>query len=121
MTSAQWIDEFKAAEDMKRTEIAEKEVRCRKRKAALEEKAALERMKAVMKSEGCKGAQYCNPSLPNASGEFYRARISIERRHYPLSHTYPTTSGSIRFIDLRMIHHCKPITLIKFLMRFSVP
>ena len=40
MTSAQWIDEFKAAEDMKRREIAEKEERRRKRKAALEEKAA---------------------------------------------------------------------------------
>ena len=39
MTSAQWIDEFK---DMKRGEIAEKEERRRKRKAALEEKAALE-------------------------------------------------------------------------------
>ena len=54
MTSAQWIDEFK---DTKRREIAEKEERCRKRKAALEEKAALERMKAILKSEGCKGAQ----------------------------------------------------------------
>ena len=31
MTSAQWIDEFKAAEDMKRREIAEKEERRRKR------------------------------------------------------------------------------------------
>ena len=41
MTSAQWIDEFKAAEDMKRSEIAEKEERRRKRKAALEENAAL--------------------------------------------------------------------------------
>ena len=39
----------------------------------------------------------------------------------PLLYMYPTTSGSIRFIDLRMSHHCKPITLIKFLMRFSVP
>ena len=67
MTSAQWIDEFK---DTKRGEIAEKEERRRKRKAALEEKAALERMKAIMN----KGAQCCNPSLPNASGEFYRAR-----------------------------------------------
>ena len=57
MTSAQWIDEFKY---MKRGEIAEKE------------KAALERMKAIMKSESCKGAQCCNPSLPNASGEFYQ-------------------------------------------------
>ena len=64
MTSAQWIDEFK---DMKRREIAEKEEQRRKRKAALEENAALERI-----SEGCKGAQYCNPSLPNASGELYQ-------------------------------------------------
>ena len=32
MTSAQWIDEFKAAEDMMRREIAEKEERRRKRK-----------------------------------------------------------------------------------------
>ena len=57
MTSAQWIDEFKAAEDMKRRETAEKEERRRKRKAALEENAALERMKAIMKSGGRKGAQ----------------------------------------------------------------
>ena len=69
MTSAQWIDEFK---DMKRGEIAEKEERRRKRKAALEENAASERMKAIMKSKGCKGAQCCNPSLPNASGKFYQ-------------------------------------------------
>ena len=41
MTSAQWIDEYKAAEDMKRREIAEKEERRRKRKAALQENAAL--------------------------------------------------------------------------------
>ena len=101
MTSAQWIDEFKAAEDMKRREIAEKEERRRKRKTALEENAALERMKAIMKSGGRKGAQCCTPSLPKD--------------------IYPATSGSIRFIDLRMIQHCKPITLIKFLMRFSVP
>ena len=40
MTLAQWIDEFKAAEDMKRREIAEKEERRRKRKAALQENAA---------------------------------------------------------------------------------
>ena len=65
------VDEFN---NMKREpEIAEKEERCRKRKAALEEKAALESMKAIMKSDGCKGAQCCNPSLPNASGEFYCA------------------------------------------------
>ena len=56
MTSAQWIDEFKTAEDMKRREIAEKEERRRKRKAALEENAALEHMKAIMKSGGRKGA-----------------------------------------------------------------
>ena len=62
MTSAQWIDEFKAAEDiMKRGEIAEKEERCRKRKAAQEENAALERMNAIMKSGGRKGAQCCTP------------------------------------------------------------
>ena len=42
-------------------------------------------------------------SLPNASGEFYCARHQIEHRHYP------ATSRSIRFIDLRMIHHCKPL------------
>ena len=63
MTSAQWMD-------MKRREIAEKEVRRRKRKAALEENAALERMKAIMKSGGRKGAQCCNPSLPNARGGY---------------------------------------------------
>ena len=57
MTSAQWIDEFKAAEDMKRSEIAEKEERRRKRKAVLEENAALERMKAIMKSGARKGAK----------------------------------------------------------------
>ena len=78
MTSAQWIDEFKAAEDMKRREIAEKEERRRKRKAALEEKAALERTKkpceAIMKTGACKRAQCCTPSLPNASGNFYCAR-----------------------------------------------
>ena len=78
MTSAQWIDEFKAAEDMKRREIAEKEERRRKRKAALEEKAALERIKkpceAIMKTGARKGAQCCTPSLPNASGNFYCAR-----------------------------------------------
>ena len=78
MTSAQWIDEFKAAEDMKRREIAEKEERRRKRKAALEEKAALERTKkpceAIMKTGARKGAQCCTPSLPNASGNFYCAR-----------------------------------------------
>ena len=101
MTSAQWIDEYKAAEDMKRREITEKEVRRRKRKAALEENAELERMKAIMKSGRRKGAQCCSPSLPNAHGG--------------------ANSGSIRFIDLRMIHHCKPIPLIKILMRFSVP
>ena len=64
MTSAQWIDEFKA---MKRREIAEKEVRRRKRKAALE---VLERMKAIMKSGGRKGAQCCTPSLPNVRGGY---------------------------------------------------
>ena len=100
MTSAQWIDEFKAAEDMKRREIAEKEERHRKRKAALEENAALERMNAIMKSGGRKGAQCCTPSLPNDRGGYL---------------------WSIRFIDLRMNHHCKPIILITFLMRFSVP
>ena len=67
MTSAPRIDEFK---DMKRGEIAEKEERCRKRTAALEEKAALERMKAIMKSGGLKGAQCCTPSLPNARGGY---------------------------------------------------
>ena len=92
MTSAQWIDEFKAAEDMKRREIAENEERRRKRKAALEEKAALERMKAIMKSGGRKGAQCCTPSLPNASGEF---DISIEHRHYPLSHIYGQSDSLI--------------------------
>ena len=64
MTSAQWIYEFKAAEDMKRREIAKKEERRRKRKAAQEENAALERMKAIIKSGG--RAQCCTPSLPNA-------------------------------------------------------
>ena len=63
MTSAQWMD-------MKRREIAEKEERRRKRKAALEENAALERMKAIMKSGGRKVAQCCNPSLPNARGRY---------------------------------------------------
>ena len=72
MTSAQWIDEFK---DMKRREIEEQR---RKRKAALEENAALERMKAIMKLEGCKGAQCCNPSLPNAIVENF---INIEHHH----------------------------------------
>ena len=62
-----------------------------------QDNAALERMKAIMKSGGRKGAQCCTPSLPSARGEY---------------------SGSIRFIDL---HHCKPITLIKILRRFSVP
>ena len=51
--------------------IAEKEERRRKRKAALEEKAALERMN---ENRRLQRAQCCNPSLPNASGEFYRAR-----------------------------------------------
>ena len=85
---------------MKRRVIAEKEERRRKSKAAVEENAALERMKAIMKSGGRKGAQCCTPSLPNAHGGYLSS----------------TTSRSIRFIDLRMIHHCKPITLIKFLM-----
>ena len=75
MTSAQWIDEFKAAEDMKRREIAEKEVLCRKKKAALEENAVLERMKAIMKSGGRKGAQCCSPSLPNAHGGYLSNQI----------------------------------------------
>ena len=74
MTLAQWIDEFKAAKDMKRREITEKEEQHRKRKAALEEKAALEYVKkpceALVKSGARKGAQCCTPSLPNASGEF---------------------------------------------------
>ena len=67
MTSVQWIDEFKAAEDMKRREIAEKEERRRKRKAALEEKAALERTKkpceAIMKTGARKGVLCSTPAL----------------------------------------------------------
>ena len=59
-----------AAEDMKRRDIAEKEERRRKRKAALEENAALERMNSIMKSGGRKGAQCCTPNLPNAQGGY---------------------------------------------------
>ena len=55
---------------MKRREIAEKEERRRKRKAALQENAELERMNAIMKSRGRKGAQCCTPSLPNAHGGY---------------------------------------------------
>ena len=81
MTSAQWIDEFKAAEDMKRREIAEKVERRGKRNAALEENAALERMNAIMKLGGRKGAQCCNPS----SWRIFIQQLAIV--------------GSIRFID----------------------
>ena len=89
MASAQWIDEFKAAEDMK-TEIAEKEERRRKRKAALEEKAALERMNAIKKNQEV--AKEHNAAL--------LACQMIVEDIYPY---YPATSGSIRFIDLRLI------------------
>ncbi|KAL5493462.1 hypothetical protein EMCRGX_G014652 [Ephydatia muelleri] len=50
MTSAQWIDEYKAAEDMKRREIAEKEERRRKRKAALEGKGCIRAHKETLRS-----------------------------------------------------------------------
>ena len=69
MTSVQWIDEFKAAEDMKRREIAEKKEQRRKRKAALEENAALERMKAIVKPRGRKGTQCCTANAQQLVGQ----------------------------------------------------
>ena len=93
MSSAQWIDEFKAAGE-----------RHKKRKTALAENAALERMKAIMKSGGHKGAQCCTPSLPNAHG-VYLLYVSIQQL--------------VGQSDSLICHHCKPITLITFVMSLA--